>query len=169
MNTIDYKKSCFFTGHRIIAANDRNLVIAKTNQLCIDLIERHGVTNFICGGALGYDTLAARTVLSLKKEYPHIKLHLFLPCRDQTAKWNKHDCEVWQNILEMSDSHRYIYDGDYIKGCMQLRNRAMVDSAMFGIAYCKRKYGGSYSTIQLAQSKHRFICVIPENDRFDTL
>ena len=36
------------------------------------------------GGALGFDTLAAQTVLDMKKEYPQLRLILVLPCEDQT-------------------------------------------------------------------------------------
>ena len=38
----------------------------------------------VLAGTLGFDTLAAQCVLSLKNQHPHIKLILVLPCITQT-------------------------------------------------------------------------------------
>ena len=35
-------------------------------------------------GALGFDTIAAQAVLSVKETYPEVKLILVLPCENQT-------------------------------------------------------------------------------------
>ena len=53
----------------------------------IKLIDQ-GVTYFIAGGALVFDTLAAQTVLDLKKDYAQIKLILAIPCKNQSDKWS---------------------------------------------------------------------------------
>ena len=156
----DIEKTCFFTGHRIIPNADRERIKSNLRQECIKLIENYGVTHFIAGGALGFDTLAELTVLDLKQVYPHITLTLYLPCTDQTEHWNAYDKRMWLYLKKAADDYRFITDGTYISGCMQMRNRAMADDARYGIAYCTRKRGGTYSCLSYALSKERKIIVI---------
>ena len=58
---------------------------------------------FGAGGALGFDTLAAQCVLSLRKRYSHIKLILVLPCTTQTKGWSKDDIAVYEEIKSQAD------------------------------------------------------------------
>lgn len=162
MDTLNTSNTCFFTGHRFIAYDTKSVLRCKIKQLCTDLILYCGVTDFISGGALGFDTLAALTVLELKKEYPMIRLHLFLPCTDQADKWRAYDKEVWQRIKSLADDCVYITKSTYISGCMQLRNKAMVDNSLYGIAYCTRNFGGTFSTLNYAKSKNRNVSVISD-------
>ena len=62
----------------------------RLKTILVDLIE-NGYRYFGVGGALGFDTLAAQTVLDLKTSYPHIKLILVLPCLSQADSWSLHD------------------------------------------------------------------------------
>ena len=126
----------------------------------MELIEDFGVTDFIAGGALGFDTLAETVVLELRRIYPDIKLRLYLPCRDQTKKWRAADAAVWERILNEADDYRYITDGNYVSGCMQARNREMVNDAYYGIAYCTHDRSGTASTIKYAVSLNRKIKVL---------
>ena len=48
---------------------------------------QEGVTDFLSGMAEGVDLLAAEIVLSLRAEYPSIKLHCILPYRGQETEW----------------------------------------------------------------------------------
>ena len=75
--------TCCFTGHRKLPTGQYQMIADRLEQTIIRLIEK-GVLYFGAGGALGFDTLAALTVLRLRKQYPQIKLILVLPCRDQT-------------------------------------------------------------------------------------
>ena len=63
----------------------------------IEAIEQ-GYRYFGTGGALGFDTLAAQTVLELKNKYPEIKLILVLPCENQTQGWERADIEEYERI-----------------------------------------------------------------------
>lgn len=69
-------KTCCFTGHRIIKQTSLTLVKQKTEIEVRKLIVQ-GVTHFIAGGALVFDTLAAQTVLDLKKRLLTNKIN---PC-----------------------------------------------------------------------------------------
>ena len=68
-------KSCFFIGHR--EASSELLPILR--QTVEKHISEYGVTEFIVGGYGGFDHLAARTVISLKQQYPQITLSLLIP------------------------------------------------------------------------------------------
>ncbi|MEE1350591.1 MAG: SLOG family protein [Clostridia bacterium] len=160
MNNKVINNSCFFTGHRIISNDEKTELKYAIKNLCINLIEKKAVTDFITGGALGFDTVAALAILDLKKIYPHIKLHLYFPCTNQTARWRKCDADIWKKIKSHADDFKYIVDMPYISGCMQLRNKAMVDNALYGIAYCNKAYGGTYSTVKYAKEKNRIVYII---------
>lgn len=69
-------------------------IAERLEQTVIELTER-GIKNFCAGGAVGFDSLAANTVLKLREEYPHIKLTLILPCLSQTRGWAESDIEVY--------------------------------------------------------------------------
>lgn len=154
------ENTCFFTGHRLIANAKIEYLKNKIMIYALKLIENYNVTNFITGGAIGFDTLAAYTILDLKQIYPQIKLHLYLPCTNQTHNWRKIDIDRWNDILMRADSHRYVYNDLYITGCMQLRNRTMVRDAEYCIAYCTRKKSGSYSTVAYAKEHDRKIIML---------
>lgn len=68
---------------------------AKLEGTIIGLIDR-GIRYYGAGGARGYDTLAAQTVLRLKERYPHIKLILILPCLTQTRWWSVADVKEYE-------------------------------------------------------------------------
>ena len=44
------------------------------------MITEYGVNTFIDGGALGFDTIAAETVIEMREKYQNIKLVMYLPC-----------------------------------------------------------------------------------------
>ena len=64
---MDYmrKHTCCFSGHRRIANGDLFIVKQKLMEAITSAIE-DGYIYFGAGGALGFDTLAAQTVLELK-------------------------------------------------------------------------------------------------------
>jgi uncharacterized phage-like protein YoqJ len=112
----------------------------------------NGVRVFRTGGARGFDTLAALAVLDLRERYPDIKLELFLPCKDQTAKWNENDRRAYEYVLDKSDRVSYVSE-TYYKGCMFVRNRRLVDGASVCIAYYDGGSGGTAYTVNYAAEK----------------
>lgn len=156
----DFRHTCFFTGHRVIPANERDRIIKQTVSLCTHLINEYNVNIFVAGGALGFDTIAAIEILKLKKIYPHIQLHLYIPCIDQASKWRNRDIELYNKIKEMAEEVKYVSNAPYTSGCMQQRNRAMVNDAFYGIAYCTNTKSGTYSTVKYAKDKGRNVIII---------
>ena len=145
--------TCFFTGHRNIPENKRDMLEHILDQKIAELIEYRGVDNFICGGALGFDTMSAEAVIRAKKKYPHIKLYLYLPCYNQSALWSNKDQLIWQEMLKRVDNYKYISEENYYDGCMQKRNQKMADDAVYGIAYCLRSRSGTGMTMRNAASR----------------
>ena len=75
-----------FTGHRVLPSAALPLIKQRLSQAIKHLIER-GVTDFLCGGALGFGQLAGPVVLEAKRKYPHVSLIMVLPCLYQDEKW----------------------------------------------------------------------------------
>ncbi len=154
----DIEKTCCFTGHRVISIANREFVIEKTNEICEDLI-RNGYTDFIAGGALGFDTIAEKCILNLKEKYKGIKLILALPCRNQCKGWKRADIEIYEEIAEKADEIIYVSE-EYYSDCMKKRNRFMVDKSSACIAYLTRMSGGTAYTVTYAVEQGRKIIFV---------
>ena len=144
-------EACFFTGHRLIDQEVcSELEIALRHEV-IGMIE-NGVTVFICGGALGFDTLAANVVLNLKKEYD-IKLIMYLPCDRQYTGWEYSDILEYNRINSAADEIFYVSRGEKSPAVMKKRNKAMVEAADYGICYFKNEKSGTAQTVRMAEKK----------------
>lgn len=147
---LDKNSTCCFTGHRYIPANDIER-ITKITSVYIEKLTERGYTDFICGGALGFDILAEKCVLWTKRKFPErtIRLHLFIPCRNQTRGWHEAQIREYNLIMQYADTVTYISE-NYFSGCMHKRNRAMVDESSVVISYCIKNTGGSAYTTKYA-------------------
>jgi uncharacterized phage-like protein YoqJ len=143
--------SCFFTGHRKLPQRRISEIKELLTRKIEYLIEEKGVESFIAGGALGFDTLAAETVIELKEKYDFIKLYLYLPCYDQSKLWSVNDRYKWRIIMAKVDDYQYITEGPYYDGCMQKRNYKMANDALYGIAYCVLSKSGTGLTMNYAE------------------
>ena len=79
------EQTACFTGHRDIPFFCIPSLKRKLKKTVEDLINQ-GYCYFGAGGALGFDTLAAQTVLDLRKTHSQIKLILVLPCKSQADR-----------------------------------------------------------------------------------
>ena len=147
-----------FTGHRQIR-NDGTLTI-RLEETLRNLIEQHGATDFYSGGAIGWDTLCAETVLKLRSTYPHIRLHLVLPCceAEQTASWNSIQKETYHKILSAADSVEFVSE-HYYDGCMKKRNARLIEHADCCVCYYneKRSASGTGQTVRMALNRNMTI------------
>ena len=99
-------ETCCFTGHRAISKAEAERIKTHLKPVLEELINT-GYKYFGSGGALGFDTIAALTVLELKKKYTHIRLILVLPCVNQTKGWKEKDVKIYEYIKSMCD--KYVY------------------------------------------------------------
>ncbi len=143
--------SCCFTGHREIPFGKEAEISEKTGYYIEEAIKK-GYEHFYCGGAIGFDTIAAEKVLFLKEKYPHIKLHIVMPCRNQTRGWSQENISRYEAVNKKADEVKCLSE-DYYNGCMQMRNRYMVDNSSLLISYLTRLTGGSAYTYNYAQKK----------------
>ena len=140
---------CCFTGHRIIRQTDIGILPQRLDEI-IEKLYKNGVTDYICGGALGFDTIAAKAVLKLRSVYPDIRLHLALPCLEQDKNWKSADREVYRHILDSADDITYVSQVEYYDGCMQKRNRYMIEKSAHCVFYMTINRGGTHYTVRYA-------------------
>ena len=142
-------KACSFTGHRTIPARHK-----KNIQ---DLLMRageyaytRGVRSFYAGGAVGFDTLAARAVISFRMTHPDLRLILVLPCKNQSEKWGNAEVSAYEYTLSLADEIVYTAE-EYYEGCMKKRNSYLAESCDMLIAYVGKKIGGSAQTLRMVE------------------
>lgn len=144
-------KTCCFTGHRDISPYEYDLVFDKVKDEITRLVEK-GVIYFGTGGALGFDTIAAQAVLVVKKVHPEVKLILVLPCENQTKYWKQRDIDVYNDIKANADKVK-VLSPYYYNGCMQRRNRHLVDCSSTCICFLTKNEGGTAYTVNYAKEK----------------
>lgn len=144
-------RTCCFTGHRILP--DAQIeTIKKRLEHEIEHLIQQGVLYFGCGGALGFNTLAAQAVLRFRTLYPQIKLILVLPCRGQESSWKEQDKSIY-NQIKMQANKVVFTSEDYYTGCMFKRNRRLVDESGWCICYLSHRGGGTAYTVSYALKK----------------
>lgn len=148
MKTAAEEKICCFTGHRTIPRSMREPLTLLLDEKLEELVGE-GVREFRAGGALGFDTLAATRVLSLKKRWPECRLHLILPCKNQSRGWGERDKALYGEILAAADRVSYMVE-EYTRECMHMRNRALVEGSDFCVAFLRRNRGGTLYTCAYA-------------------
>lgn len=150
---IDRKLVCCFSGHRKIPKEILPQVQTAVEKAIFSLIER-GVVFFGAGGAYGFDMLVEETVLRLKKQYPHIRLVLVLPCppEQQTLKWNNELRNKYYEIIKKADNIK-ILSQQYTSGCMLARDRHMVNNSAYLICYLRERHGGTAYTVSYAEQQ----------------
>ena len=146
----DTKNTAAFTGHRCIRCNDRQRLrteLERTITTCYD----SGIRHFLCGMALGFDMLAAETLLAVKAEYPDIRLTAVIPFRGQPCKFNPADKGRYQSILGKADNVVCLSE-TYFDGCFLRRNDYMLKRASRIIAYYNGEpKGGTFYTCRRAE------------------
>lgn len=145
-----FSKTAMFTGHRLISADERLRLRAELPQVIRGLYQE-GIDTYLCGAAIGFDTLAGELVLELRDSGLPIRLVLAIPCIHQDALWSVSDRNAYAALMERADQTLYISYTPYYNGCMQLRNRYMVDTSSVCIAYFNGSaLGGTASTCRMA-------------------
>ena len=145
------ESTCCFTGHRRLPAEGLRTLAGRLEAELRGLISR-GFCRFCAGGALGFDTLAAEAVLALREEFSHLSLLLLLPCRDQAARWRPEEVRRYEQIKREADAVEYVGER-YARGCMQRRNRALVERSDLCVCYLTRSTGWTKYTVEYAAKR----------------
>ena len=148
----DKSKSLAFTGHRTIPVERQNEIRARLVE-AVSLTCKSGITSFYSGFAMGFDLMAAETVLSLKGKYPEIRLIAVVPFRRQSSRWPSMEKERYHRIIIQADQV-IILSEHYFKGCLLRRNDFMLEHSCGVIAcYDGKPYGGTFYTCREAVKK----------------
>lgn len=142
--------TCAFTGHRNIKYEHRERISALLAR-AIGYAYEKGCRRFITGGALGFDTEAAREVIRFRMSHPDVSLVIFIPCPDQDAAWSARQRDFYDYTLSAADEVKYISES-YDKSCMKRRNQAMAEECDILIAYVGHDRSGSSQTLRIAKS-----------------
>ena len=136
--------SCFFIGHR--EASDELFPLLR--QTVENHITMYGVTAFTVGRYGGFDALAARAVISLKQQYPHITLSLLLPY---------HPAERPIEVPCGFDSTDYPTGQEYVprRYAIVRANRYMVDHVDYLIAYAWHPASNAWELVEYARKRER--------------
>ncbi|MDE6586231.1 MAG: DUF1273 domain-containing protein [Clostridia bacterium] len=147
-------ESCAFTGHRVIG-DDLDFVALHTE---IENLILKGVKAFYCGMAVGFDLVAAECVLSLKDKYG-VKLFACIPCEGQQKYYSELNQLRYKRILNQCDE-QFVLAPSYYNGCMQERDKFMVEKADMVLAYLNKQHGGTYFTVNYAKKLNKQIIYI---------
>ena len=143
------EKTCCFTGHRVIPPEKFMYVRSRLDEEVERAISQ-GYNTFCTGGAVGFDTQAALSVLAAKIRHQGIRLVLLLPCKEQAKNWSELDRQNYETIISRADEVIYVSDS-YTRGCMHIRNCALVDRSSRCIAYMEKNTGGTAFTVKYAK------------------
>lgn len=144
--------SVCFTGHRDLDGDEYTEAMRLLDAELRYLITERGARRFFAGGALGFDTCAAYTVLGLRLRYPHISLELMLPCGEQDKYFTAMQKLEYRKIIK--DADRVLYASPYYtNGCMLVRDRMLVDAADLCVAFLRpgTSGGGTAYTVRYAE------------------
>ena len=142
-------KNCAFTGHRQLDSRfDRNLL----DRVILNLI-KSGARNFYCGMAMGFDMIAAEIVLKYRESYP-VRLCACVPCGEQSKFFSLKDRVRYEKILCAADE-KIVFSPEYVDGCMQERDRFLVDNCDVLVCYLRKTCGGTYYTVNYAKKQNK--------------
>lgn len=152
-----------FTGHRKMPPERLESAFRRLKAVLAGLIDS-GYTDFLAGGALGFDTLAAQAVLELRAVYPHIRLILVLPCLSQADGWSEENRREYERIQAQADEVVYTAQ-QYTRGCMHRRNRYLVEHSDVCLCWLTEPTGGTAYTVRYAAAQGLAVRNIAEEDK----
>ena len=146
---------CAFTGHRRIEQRHRGRLEELLSR-AIAYAYSEGCRVFITGGALGFDTLAAKEIIRFRLSHPDIAFKMIIPCKNQSESWSDEQVGMYEYTLANADEVEFVAD-EYSEGCMRERNQRLADSSDLLIAYVSRTYSGAAQTVRMATAKGKLV------------
>jgi len=145
------RATCCFTGHRKLPQDKIERIIKRLNDE-IENLYRQGVTDFISGGALGFDQIAASLIVAKRAMGLNIRLIFALPCRNQDDLWGDGQKRLYRNLLAEADEVICVSE-NYCDGCMKKRNQYMVSQSAYCICALLHGRSGTSQTVSYARQK----------------
>mgnify|MGYP004503052629 CR=1 FL=1 len=143
-------KTITFTGHRpnkiygYDLKNPKYLTLSKKLESILEEEIKNGYTNFIVGGALGFDTVAFLTLKNLRTKYS-IKITIAVPFEEQYISWSDKDIRLYHWMKSIADKVVFVdtiegYNrtsvkaGKFHKEKLKIRNEFMVENSDYLIS-----------------------------------
>lgn len=153
------QESCCFTGHRpgklpwrYNEEDARCLLLKRRIADAAEAAYDQGYRHFLCGMAMGCDLYFCECVLALREDHPDITVEAAIPCPTQADAWPAVQQERYQRLVEACDFETLV-SAKYSSGCMQRRDRYMVDHASLLIAAFDGSAGGTRYTMEYAMRR----------------
>lgn len=154
---MDKSITCCFTGHRpekmpfsATAHSFAYHTFRRNLEFAVQQAILDGYRHFITGMSRGMDLWAAMCVLDFKRAYPGLTLEAAIPCPEQPSRWPAEDVRFYNLVLSRCDT-RTVLSPRYTAGCMDKRNRYMVDHSSLLIAAFDGRSGGTRNTCLYAE------------------
>lgn len=149
---LNKRETVAFSGHRHIPFGEMpglEMDLAAEVSMLYSL----GFRNFLCGMAMGFDMMAAKVVISLRKEMPGLRLIAVVPFARQSERWSERAQMFYHYLLTEADDIVQLSD-TYYQGCLLRRNDYMLEHSSRVVAYFDGKpKGGTYYTCRKASEK----------------
>lgn len=158
----DRETACCFTGHREIPADDMGGIRENLRREIERLYTENGITVFYAGGATGFDALASEAVIERRAVHSDIRLVIVMPHKEQAKRWGEEEKVQHEHIKSSADKVICLAE-HYYRGCMQRRNRYMVDHSSVCICYLTRDTGGTAYTVKYARKQDLSIINLVED------
>ena len=136
------EKTIAFTGNRILTSNSGKSESALKMELCDRLyimLEReyleNGYDTFLCGMALGFDTVAALATTQLKRKYKDIRFIAVIPFIGQDTKFSPDDKRTYTYLLGLADFSIVTNGNTYSNESYHDRNDFLIANSSKIIAY----------------------------------
>ncbi|MGI6280390.1 MAG: SLOG family protein [Acutalibacteraceae bacterium] len=168
---IESAGKCCFTGYRPtkfpFKLRQDNINFQKFQNDLLEVILKLAAQNcrtFYTGMAMGFDIIAAETVLSVQNAFERpLELICVLPFKQQSNNYP----EVWkkrfQNVIGQSQDV-IVLSEKYYAGCYHVRNRYMVDHSDYVITWYDGRPGGTKNTVDYALKIGRQVFNVCDED-----
>lgn len=146
-------RTACFTGHRQIPPFVGMALQHKAEKVIRELYAR-GIIYYGCGGAIGFDTLMAKTCFRLRDSgaCPRLRVILVAPFKGQEERWTYSQQSIYQGMLKQYD--KVVYQSKApSRDAFLARNRHLVDASSVCVAYCVETSGGTAYTVDYAAKK----------------
>ena len=161
---------CCGFGHRVLLMD----VEKPLREVLERLVEERGVRVFYTGGMGEFDELFARTVRSMKRECPSLRLVLVMPylTRELSTGKQRYGAAYGGQIARATYDgpghgwYEALYDeilipaemdGIHPKAAIGLRNRWMVERSDVVIAALQRDFGGAAEAVRYAEKRGKWV------------
>ena len=150
MTDFDISTTCCFSGHRVLK---KDFNVEKLNEI-VDKLINNGYRTFLVGMAWGFDLKVFEVLLTKKNS--NIDIIACVPCKEQSTYFKKEEKQKYEEYLKKANKVVYV-SNEYFDGCMQKRNRYMVDNSSILVAYLYSNIGGTKNTVSYAEKKGKNI------------